>query len=265
VDLSGELRGRQREALKDFKQVVWLDELPESFSGVVIGNEVLDAMPVQLVVKTGQGWMERGVRLSGDAAQPFGFADQPAAPALIAEIPDAEELPIGYVTEVHLAANAFLETLARMLKVGDGNEVQRGAAILVDYGFPAAEYYLSQRSTGTLMCHYRHHAHDDPFYLPGLQDITAHVNFTAVARSAIHAGLDVLAYASQAAFLLQAGIGDLLMRTPVEIQAAYLPQANAMQKLVSPAEMGELFKVIVLGSGVHLPDVLSACDRSERL
>ena len=115
------------------------------------------------------------------------------------------------------------------------------------------------------MCHYRHHAHAEPFYLPGLQDITAHVDFTAMAVAAQDAGLDVLAYMNQASFLLGAGIGDLLLRTDPEHVKTYLPQASAVQKLVSPAEMGELFKVLAVGHRVALPEALLSADRSHRL
>lgn len=256
VDLSGELRARQQEMLRDFPQIVWLDTLPERFSGVVLGNEVLDAMPVQLAVKTDHGWQERGV---GQERLSFVFRDREAAPALIAQIPDAAALPVGYVTEVHAQARAFMQTLGSLM------QGERGAAILVDYGFPAHEYYHPQREQGTLMCHYRHHAHPDPFYFPGLQDVTAHVDFSAMAGAAADAGLELLCYASQAAFLLQAGIGELLLRTDPADAAHYLPQANALQKLVSPAEMGELFKVLVVGAQVHLPAQYIRCDRSHRL
>ena len=140
-----------------------------------------------------------------------------------------------------------------------------GVALLIDYGFPAHEYYLPQRAEGTLMCHYRHHAHGDPFYLPGLQDITAHVDFSAVARTAVASGLDVLCYTSQAAFLIDAGITDLLQRIPASDRLRYLPRANEVQKLTSPAEMGELFKVIALGTRVELPPQFGRNDRSHRL
>lgn len=255
VDLSGELRARQEETLRGFPQVSWLDAMPASFSGVVIGNEVLDAMPVHLVVKTASGWMERGVGLLDGH---FTFVDQPCSPELVAQIPEADGLPDGYLTEVHPVATGFMHSLAAMLGAG-------GAAILIDYGFPAHEYYLDQRGQGTLMCHYRHHAHPDPFYLPGLQDVTAHVDFTAMARAAIDGGLDLLGYTTQAAFLLDAGIGDLLLRTSPEDQLRYLKQASAMQKLISPAEMGELFKVLVVGKNAELPGQFARNDRSHRL
>jgi SAM-dependent MidA family methyltransferase len=157
-----------------------------------------------------------------------------------------------------------MRSLGAMLTQG-ATQGNGAAAILIDYGFPAAEYYLAQRHQGTLMCHYRHHSHPDPFYLPGLQDVTAHVDFTAMARSAADSGLDVLGYASQAAFLLDAGIGELLLRTSPEDQRHYLPQANAVQRLISPAEMGELFKVLVVGKGSELPSNFARNDRSHRL
>lgn len=262
VEVSGELRARQEKTLRDFPQVAWLDQLLPSFSGVVIGNEVLDAMPVSLVTKTEQGWKERGVGLS---AKNFVFRDRACDASLIAQIPEADSLPLGYTTEVHPIASGFMHSVASMLTTGYEDTGNGGAAIFIDYGFPAHEYYLAQRNQGTLMCHYRHHAHPDPFYLPGLQDITAHVDFSAAARAAIAGGLDVLGYASQAAFLLDAGIGDLLLRTSPADQMQFLPQSNAVQKLVSPAEMGELFKVLVVGKEARMPEKFGRNDRSHRL
>ncbi|SDG97618.1 MULTISPECIES: class I SAM-dependent methyltransferase [unclassified Duganella] len=261
VELSGELRGRQQEKLRDFPQVAWLDALPASFDGVILGNEVLDAMPVQLVIKNPQGWQELQVTVRDGS---FQYVEVPASEELLAQIarqiPDHALLPDGYVTELHGIACGFMATLARMLGQGKAN-----AALLFDYGFPAHEFYFDQRVTGTLMCHYRHHAHPDPFYYPGLQDITAHVDFTAMALAAQDAGIEVLGYLNQSGFLIGAGIGDLLLRTNPEDAATYLPQARAMQKLVSPAEMGELFKVLVVGKGVELPEAIIMQDRTHRL
>jgi len=262
VELSGELRARQQALLHAFPQVRWLDCLPDAFSGVVLGNEVLDAMPVHLVVKTADGWRERGLALEGGE---FVYREQSCAPALLTQIADADALPVGYLTEVHPLASAFVASLAHMLCAGQRENAAGGAAILIDYGFPQAEYYLAQRDQGTLMCHYRHHAHPDPLYLPGLQDITAHVDFTAMAMAAVTGGLELLAYTSQAAFLLAAGLGDILLRTAPTDQRHYLPQANAVQRLTSPAEMGELFKVLVVGTGVEMPDEFLQHDRSHRL
>lgn len=258
IELSSELRDRQQSLLKDFPQVQWLDTMPGRFDGVVIGNEVLDAMPVSLVVRQEDGWYERGVML--DAQQRFAFADRPCPASLLAQVPEHEALPPGYLTEVHPVATGFMHAVSAMLQKGEG-----GAAIFIDYGFPAHEYYLDDRHQGTLMCHYRHHAHADPFYLPGLQDVTSHVDFTAMARAALEEGLDVLGYTSQAAFLMAAGIGDVLLRTPPEQARDYLPQARAVQKLLLPAEMGELFKVLAVGKGVAWPEALLAHDRMYRL
>jgi SAM-dependent MidA family methyltransferase len=260
IELSGELRARQQEALKAYPQVRWLNAFPDAFRGVVLANEVLDAMPVELVVKEGGQWRRQLVTIRDGA---FAFVQADADAALLEQvarqIPDADQLQDGYLTEIHPVACGFMRSLAAMFAAG------QGAAILVDYGFPAHEYYFDERSGGTLMCHYRHHAHPDPFYLPGLQDITAHVDFTAMALAAQDAGLDVLGYMSQASFLLAAGIGELLLRTDPEDALRYLPQSKAVQKLVSPAEMGELFKVLVVGKGVALDPAIVHADRSHRL
>jgi SAM-dependent MidA family methyltransferase len=261
VELSGELRARQQALLARFPQVRWLDALPEAFEGVVFGNEVLDAMPVQLVKKTAHGWRELYVTIAdGEFAYEEREPSDALAAQIAAQIPEQDDLADGYTTEVHGAGCGFMATLGQMLSRGNN-----GAAILFDYGFPAHEYYLGQRAAGTLMCHYRHHAHAEPFYLPGLQDITAHVDFTAMALAAQDAGADVLGYMNQASFLLAAGIGGLLTRTDPADVLAYLPQANAVQKLLSPAEMGELFKVLIVGKNIELPPQIAAADRTHKL
>ncbi len=251
LEVSAELRARQRQTLRGFPQVQWIDTLPAAFSGVVVANEVLDAMPVHLVVKTEHGWKERGIGLSN---KHFVFRDRACDPALLLQIADADALPVGYLTEVHPTAAGFMRSVAEMLRSGHRETGFGSAALLIDYGFPEHEYYLPQRAKGTLMCHYRHHSHDDPFYLPGLQDITAHVDFSAIANAAIDGGLEMLAYMNQARFLIDAGIGELLLRTPLEDKLRYLPRANAVQKLTSTAEMGELFKVLIVGTAISLPD-----------
>ncbi len=272
VELSAELRARQQALLGQDAAVSWRLSPPPAFSGLVIGNEVLDAMPVHLLVRTQQGWRERGVRVDGEA---FSFADRaladdaasdagrdraPTLASLLGQIPDADRLPVGYLTEVHPQQAGFIRMLADMLRAGEG-----GAALLIDYGFPASEYYLPQRDQGTLMCHYRHHAHGDPFFMPGLQDITAHVDFTAVARAGLEAGLAMGTWQSQAAFLLAAGLPALLQAGQSDDAAAWLTQSNAIQKLTSPAEMGELFKVLVLTHQLAMPPTILRSDRSYRL
>lgn len=257
VELSADLRERQRQRLAGRPSVAWLEVPPEAFSGLVLCNEVLDAMPVHLVVRDQGIWMERGVGLE---AGNFVFRDRAAPQGLCSQIPDAQALPTPYLTEVHLQQAGFVRLLGDMLSAGDG-----GLAVLIDYGFPAREYYLPQRSAGTMMCHYRHHAHTDPFYRVGLQDITAHVEFTGIGRAALEAGLEIAGYMSQAAFLLGAGLPRLLEQGRPEDAAAWLPIANAVQKLTSPAEMGELFKVLMLGSRVSMPVSMERLDQSYRL
>jgi SAM-dependent MidA family methyltransferase len=260
IELSGELRARQQEALKDFPQVEWRDGFPDTFNGVVLANEVLDAMPVELVLKTHDGWRRQMVTVE-DGRFAYVQADLDAALAaqLARQVPDAHLLPEGYLTELHPVACGFMGSLASMFAGG------KGAAILLDYGFPGHEFYVDQRAGGTLMCHYRHHSHPEPFFLPGLQDITAHVDFTAMALAAQDAGLPVLAYTNQSGFLLACGIADLLLRTDPDDAVRYLPQSKAVHKLVAPSEMGELFKVLVVGNGVELPDAIVRADRSRRL
>jgi SAM-dependent MidA family methyltransferase len=225
------------------ERVAWLNGLPPAVSGFVIGNEVLDAMPVHVVranagEKTG-GIEEAGVALGAGGA--FERAYRPAA-GEVARVARALDLPDGYTTEIGLVASAFVGRLART--------IERGVALFVDYGFPRREYYHPQRNRGTLMCHYRHRAHDDPFFLPGLQDITAHIDFTAVAEAARDAGADVLGYTTQAQLLVNCGLTEVMSRTPAEDAKRYLPLAAAANKLTSPSEMGELFKALAFGRGV---------------
>ena len=262
LELSSELRERQQTSLSACPHVNWLSALPERFDGVVIANEVLDAMPVQLVVKRKTGWQELGVcHLNGDFVLSERPCDTFLADAITRQIPDSDSLPEGYVTEIHTHACGFVRTLAEMLASGSG-----AAAVFVDYGFPAHEYYHRDRSSGTLMCHYRHRLHTDPFFLPGLQDMTAHVDFTALARIAEAGGLDLLCYASQANFLIGAGLMELMQGVSAEMDARqYSLQSQAVQKLLSPAEMGELFKVMILGHNVIPPAFMLDVDKSGRL
>ena len=246
LETSADLRQRQHELLqRDIPdlagRVEWLDAWPSSLTALVLGNEVLDAMPVHIIEVRAGGINERGVTLAGDK---FNWEMRPATGALLAAA-QALDLPRGYVTEINLAAQSFMATLATVM--------ERGVALFIDYGFPAREYYHAQRSSGTLMCHYRQHAHDDPLCLVGLQDITAHVDFSALADAATRAGFELLGYANQAQFLINCGITDVLAATSAGDAAAYLPQAAQAQKLMSPAEMGELFKVIALGRDFAAP------------
>jgi SAM-dependent MidA family methyltransferase len=245
VDLSGALRRRQAERLAPFAdRVSWLDALPSAMRGVVVGNEVLDAMPVQLLHWDGRDWHERGVAL--DAGR-FVWEDRPTA----LRPPTAGPFVPGTVTEIHAQAEAFVRTLAGRL--------QRGAAFFIDYGFPEHEYYHPQRTGGTLMCHRGHRADADPLADVGEKDITAHVNFTGVALAGQEAGFEVIGYTSQARFLMNCGLLGLL-------QGADARSTAHAQKLLAEHEMGELFKVIALARGVSFDAIgFAAGDRSHTL
>ncbi len=249
VDLSGSLRERQRATLgAHAERVHWADALPDTLHGVVLGNEVLDAMPVRLLARVGGVWHERGVAL--DAAGALAWADRATEARPPLEV-DGEH---DYVTEIHPQGEAFVRTLA--------DRLQRGAAFLLDYGFPEAEYYHPQRAMGTLICHRQHRSDSDPLSDLGEKDITAHVNFTGIALAAQDAGLDVLGYTSQGRFLINCGLLDVAQHADVR-------QNAMMQKLVNEHEMGELFKVIALapaGTGAAwLPLGFAAGDRTHRL
>lgn len=256
LEVSADLRARQQAALEREpsqlrERVRWLDALPERFSGVVLANEVLDALPVEVVRWTGAGPQVRGVVTDGEG---FAWQDRPIADPVLRTRAEALDLAPGYCSEINLAADALITSLGRSLA--------HGLILLLDYGFGAGEYYHPQRHMGTLRAHYRHHALDDPFHLPGLVDLTAHVDFSAVARAGEAAGLTLAGYAGQAGFLLNSGLTDLLMQTSPADATAWLPQANAVQRLVSPAEMGELFKVIGLYRGEIAP--LAGLTRGDR-
>ncbi|MHB1691777.1 MAG: class I SAM-dependent methyltransferase [Thiomonas sp.] len=292
VEVSAAMRARQQEAVATLpaplrERIVWWDALPARFDAVVIGNEVLDAMPVKLARRTQQGWVERGVvetapepaasrqaprggqgnsgaaqrfLENNDTEQPLAWAERATG---VAPRPSMRALPLGAVTEIHQAAEAFISTLAEHLG--------RGLLLFIDYGFPAHEYDHPQRSGGTLRCHRAHRAHDDPLWQPGASDITAHVDFSGIAQAAAQAGLELLGYTSQARFLLNCGLLDLLGaavaagqqgETGAPRNRAGLAQTAAVQKLLSEAEMGELFKVIALGRGLRAP--LMGFDQGDR-
>jgi SAM-dependent MidA family methyltransferase len=240
VDVSGSLRARQQELLKAHQgTVVWLDELPLHMQGVVIGNEVLDAMPVKLLVRKKGEWFERGVvskpdgitsteNTSPENTAEFIWQDRPTALRPPCDI----DGPHDYLTEIHPQAEAFIQTLA--------DKLTQGAAFFIDYGFPESEYFHPQRHMGTVMCHQAHVADANPLLDVGQKDITAHVNFSGIALAGQNAGFDVLGYCTQARFLMNCG---LLQR----LEAASLQARNMAQKLILEHEMGELFKVIAFG------------------
>ena len=239
VDLSGSLRARQQACLHAHAdKVQWVDALPEQLSGVVVGNEVLDAMPVQLLVRTQGVWHERGVAWTGDAAQPLQWQDRVTELRPPFEVEGAHD----YLTEIHTQAEAFVRTLADRMNASVAAGGPGGAAFLMDYGFPEHEYFHPQRHMGTLMCHQLHQADTDPLQDVGAKDITAHVNFTGVALGGQDAGLHVLGFTSQAHFLINSGLLPPLVDAPLSEKAM-------AQKLITEHEMGELFKVIAFGTG----------------
>jgi SAM-dependent MidA family methyltransferase len=263
LDLSADLRARQRETIASaaphlLPRVQWLDCLPEKFSGVVLANELLDALPAHLVVWRAAGIFERGVGI--DQGGRFTWNEHPADGALrlaAEEIAAQCDLPDDYLSEISLAARAWSAEWAHRL--------QCGALLLIDYGFPRHEFYHPQRDQGTLMCHYRHHSHPDPFYLPGLQDLTVHVDFTAIIAAAHAGGLDLLGYTSQGQFLMNCGLLDRLAELPAATPE-YFRASSASGKLLMPHEMGELFKVIAIGSGIEQPLLgFAQGDQSRRL
>jgi SAM-dependent MidA family methyltransferase len=255
LELSPDLQARQRALLEAqaphlLERLVWLNAIPERFDGLILANEVLDAMPVHLVRWLDGGLFERGVIVQDGE---FGWLDQPLSAGPLWQA--ASEIDPGpdYLSEINLAAPAWINSLAQCL--------ERGAILCLDYGFPRAEYYHPQRDSGTLRVHYRHHSLDDPFYLPGLCDLTAHVDFSVVARAGSDAGLELLGYTSQANFLLNAGLLDLMSEMD-PMSSDYLRAAAAVQKLLQPSEMGELFKAVAFGRG--LARSVPGFDRGDR-
>ena len=250
VEVSSDLIGRQQVHLQGLS-VDWISAPPNAFEGVMLANEVLDVMPTRLFVKRGGETVERGVvNRSGSG---FAFEDRAAGEELSAAVASIEtehgELPEGYASEVNLTAEGWMRSSGQWLK--------RGALLVIDYGFPQREYYHPQRLMGTLMCHFRHHAHSDPLWMTGLNDITTHVDFSAMAAAAHTSGLDVLGYTSQAHFLLNCGVLDQLQTQHTARNSA------ALHRLVSEAEMGELVKVLMVGRGIHGPMI--GFSRGDRL
>lgn len=250
LELSAELRARQQCLLSQraahlLDRIHWLESLPAlGLRGVVLANEVLDAMPVQLFVRSGGAINERCVT---SEEQGFVWRDVPAGAPLaqaVATLQTAlpEPLPDGYCSEINPALPGWVTSLAATL--------EQGVALLIDYGYPHREYYLPERSAGTLMCHYRHRVHADPLILTGLQDITAHVDFTAVAATGLAAGLDIAGYTTQAHFLLGSGLPELAAASDPQDLAAHLAVTDQIKTLTLPGAMGERFKVLALARGL---------------
>ncbi|MCK5091832.1 MAG: SAM-dependent methyltransferase [Gammaproteobacteria bacterium] len=260
LELSPELRVRQRATLQKniphlLERVQWLDKMPDQdIKGVVIANEVLDAMPVQRfhVDRSGTSGCVQQIhirRSSKEEDSPFNWCYVPADEAIVAQVEKIQqdcaiEFADGYESELQMAYEPWLQTLS--------DHFSSGAVFLIDYGYPGCEYYLQERHSGTLMCHYRHRAHADPLILTGLQDITAYVDFTAVAEAALNAGFEVSGFTPQAHFLLGCGLDELMSTVDPEDTQKYLKVSQQAKTLTLPGEMGERFKVLGLTKELDL-------------
>jgi len=260
LEVSDYLRQIQRKTLQKklsqdlYQRIVWLEKLPEDFTGLILANELLDALPAQLVYKNNDALYERGVTSDGE----FIWQDKSLQMGVLYKSVIDYELPNDYLTEVCLAVTGLIHSLADSLK--------QGAILLIDYGFSAREYYHPQRNQGTLMCHYQHYGHSNPLINIGLQDITAHINFTQIKQAGEAYGISLAGYVSQAQFLINCGILELLAKISPNDMATYAPLAAAAQKLLSPAEMGELFKVIGFTKNLNMPLLgFSSGDKSHTL
>jgi SAM-dependent MidA family methyltransferase len=244
LDVSGSLRARQERAWQTSPHradwtAQWLEALPQRIDGVVLANEVLDAMPVQVLVRRAGQWLERGVVWANGA---WAWQERPTALR-----PPVEPAGEGdYETEIHPQAEAFVATLAHAMHAGSG-----AVALFIDYGFSEAEYYHPQRHMGTLVAHRAHRVGADVLADVGQQDLTAHVNFTGIAVAAQNAGLDVLGYTTQARFLMNCGILQ-------DLEHASLAERSRAQKLLTEHEMGALFKVMALCTPAHTQTLLAS-------
>ncbi|MFU8617813.1 class I SAM-dependent methyltransferase [Neisseria sp. LACPHL-SPEC-2024-00856] len=249
IEVSPELAARQKDLIQTLapqaaQKIVHLSALPETFDGIIIGNEVLDAMPVEIIRKDEGGSFEHvGVCLDNDR---FTYSARPLHDLQLSALASLyfPKISSPYTSELHPQQYAFIRTLASRL--------EHGCMIFIDYGFDAAQYYHPQRNQGTLIGHYRHHVIHNPFDFIGLADLTAHVNFTDIAQAGTDAGLDLIGYLPQSHFLLNLGITELLAQTGKTDSAAYIREAAAVQKLIDQHEMGELFKVIAFGKNINI-------------
>jgi len=248
VEVSPALRAQQQQTLagqieQNLVKVRWLDSLPESgFRGVILANEVLDAMPIIRFRVGAEGHMTAGVvRRNGHLD--WSWQRDPSQDGRIDRLVQQYGLVADYTSEVNPRAAAWMQTVGRVLDAG--------LILVMDYGYPGAEYYHYERSDGTLMCHYQHRAHMDPFLYPGLQDLTAHVDFSAVAAAGQLAGLDIAGFTSQEAFLLSTGVLDLVAH---ESSGPVDPKLSAeLKQLTLSSEMGESFKALAMVKHIDSP------------
>ncbi len=265
LEVSADLRLRQEQRLKSelpecVDRCVWVDAIPHEHNGVIVANEVLDALPVERFVRRSDGLKQLCISIEADE---FVFVEHAAPARLLDAVAEIEadlqhDLPIGYVSEVSLGAAGWIADVGAAMK--------KGVAFFFDYGVSRREYYAADRSSGWLRCHFRHHVHDDPLLLPGVQDLTAWVDFSAVAGAGLESGLEVVGYVSQAQFLLGGGLekelqhfADLPMKQQVEL-------SGQIKMLTLPAEMGENFKCLALSRGIDMtPSAFNFADRTMSL
>ena len=265
LEVSADLRERQERFLKSeipehLDRCIWVDGLPEEHRGIIIANEVLDALPVERFVRRADGVGQLCVSIEADE---FIFVERPAPEILANSVALVEEelghvLPIGFVSDISLGAPGWVADIAGALR--------HGVAFLIDYGVSRREYYAAERSAGWLRCHFRHHAHDDPLILPGIQDLTAWVDFSSVAGAAVEHGLEVAGYVTQAQFLLGGGLDrefENFSELPLDAQ---LKLSGQVKLLTLPQEMGENFKCLGLSRGMAFtPSAFGFADRTQRL
>lgn len=250
IELSRELCQRQQQYIQQHApqhahKVQWLNTLPQHFDGILIGNEVLDAMPIERIRQTANGQLQRAhviLKNQQFAIQYQALTQNHLIQAAQNYFPRQHQND--YTSELHPTQHAFIQTLAK--------KITRGGMIWIDYGFDCYQYYHPQRDDGTLIAHHRHHSIHDPFYRIGLSDLTAHINFSDIAQAGVDAGLELIGYTTQAHFLLNLGLLDILTTAhPKTDSPAYLKTAHAVQQLINQHEMGELFKVIAFGKHIQ--------------
>lgn len=247
LEISPSLRKQQYELLTKnlpshlFSKIQWIDEIPKEYEGIIFCNEFLDALPVELIKKDSGMYYQKGIGIENDLLV---WKEKPIDDISNYEEIDLKNLPDDYVAEYPLYIKNWLKKISQSLN--------KGIVFIIDYGFNQREYFHEQRSQGTLMCHFKHYAHDNPLIQVGIQDITTHVNFSYVAREASKLGLNITGFISQANFLINCGILNLLETINLEDRALYMKSVSEVQKLLSPSEMGDLFKVMTLEKNIDI-------------
>jgi SAM-dependent MidA family methyltransferase len=247
LEISHSLKKQQYDLLIEhlpsnlFSKVQWIDEVPQKYEGIIFCNELLDAFPIDLIKKTLGSYFQKGVSVENST---FIWKDKLIDDLTTYDQINLESLPDNYLTEHSTHIKAWINQVNQSLT--------KGILLIIDYGFNDKEYFHDQRSEGTLMCHFKHYAHDNPLIHVGIQDITSHVNFSYIAKEASKLGLHIKGFISQANFLINCGILDLLEKVNIEDQVLYMKSVSEIQKLLSPAEMGDLFKVMAIEKNIDI-------------